>query len=98
MEKSLRVRAGQVHGVKKGSISASVEDAIRVWLREGTMEDHGDARLYVAVLGEKRVAEAPSLQELAYRLRLAGTDPRDVVIESLPGLPATRRMGLRTRR
>ena len=45
-----------------------------------------------------KVAEAPSLRELAQKLKMTGTDPRDVVIESLPPIRSTQRMGLRTRR
>ena len=98
LERMLRARAGQIHGAKRGSISASVEDAIRVWLVSAQTRDLGEKRFYVAMSGDKRVAEGQSLGELASKLKEAGIDSRDVTIESQPGLPATRRMGLRTRR
>ena len=41
LEKRLRIRAVEVYGGKKGSLTEALEDAIRVWLREG---ESGGAR------------------------------------------------------
>lgn len=35
LEKRLRLRAVEVYGGKKGSLTEALEDAIRLWLREG---------------------------------------------------------------
>ena len=59
----------------------------------------GKARreVYVAKKDGVKVAEAPTMRELAQRLKVAHTDPRDVLIESVPPPPPTVRMGLTTR-
>jgi len=97
LERKLRAKAGRLYGANKGTISASVEEALKAWLEGGKVEG-GERRLYVAKRDGTKVAEAPSLRELAQKLKTTGTDPRDVVIESLPPIRSTQRMGLRTRR
>jgi hypothetical protein len=96
LERKLRAKAGRLHGASKGTISLSVEEALRAWLGEGKAE-YAEPRLFVARRGGAKVAEAPTLMELARRLKIADIDPRDAMIESLPTIQDTRRMGLRTR-
>jgi hypothetical protein len=96
VERKLRAKAGRLYGASKGTISASVEDALRTWLGE-KKANGSEGRLFVARRDGAKVAEAPTLMELAQKLKMAHTDPRDVLIESLPPVQNTRRMGLRTR-
>ncbi|TLX97527.1 MAG: CopG family transcriptional regulator [Thaumarchaeota archaeon] len=96
LEKRLRVRVGQIYGAKRGSISASVEEAIRTWLlKVSTVKQ--EPRLFVAIKQNKRVAEAPNLAALSKKLAQLNVDPRDVIIETRPLPPLVVRMGLRTR-
>ena len=96
LERKLRAKAGRVHGAGRGTISASVEEALKLWLDE-PRAGNVDRRLYVAKRDGVKVAEASTLMELAKKLRSEDTDPRDVFIESLPPIEKTRHMGLRTR-
>jgi hypothetical protein len=96
LERTLRRKASLTRGLARGSISKSIEDAIRLWLATGSGEDTTPSRLFVAVKDGERVAEAETLEKLGRHLRDMGLDPREVVIESVPEGPRVERMGLRT--
>jgi len=96
LERKLRVRAGVIHGASRGALSASVEDALRVWLGEEKAPGVDD-RLYLARLNGAKIAEAKTLEELAEKLRSMNASPREVIIESLPPPETVTHMGLRTR-
>ncbi len=96
LEAQLRKRVGRVHGVTKGAISKSVEEAITLWLSEPSLTKHA-RRQFVALLDGKKVAEEGSLGALAKRLREHGIDPRSVEIRTVPPAPEVVRLGLRTR-
>ncbi len=96
LERKLRARVGQIHGAKRGSISASVEEAIRTWLLKASAVKQ-EPRLFVAIKQNKQVAEGHNLAALSKKLAQLKVDPRDVTIETRPPSPLSERMGLRTR-
>ena len=101
IEKSLRRRAAQLYGAKKGALSRAIEDAIRSWLSStpGTsVSTKEQGRIYRAFKGEKLIAEASTLEELANRLREKGESVRGLRIVREPAPVRERNLGLRTGR
>src|SRR5712692_4668910 len=96
LEKKLRVKVGQIHGAKRGSISACIEEAIRTWLLKASTPNQ-EPRLFVAIKQNKRVAEGHNLVSLSKKLAQLKIDPRDVTVEAHPIPPLSEKMGLRTR-
>jgi hypothetical protein len=88
----LRKRAAAT-GKKKGVISELVDAAITSYL--DNLESPTGSQTFTALKGERPVAEAASLQELASALRSKGVDPRTVRIVSSELLESTGHMGLR---
>jgi len=96
LERRLRERAAQLYGLTRGSLSRAVEDALTTWLRSGpSLNQQGHPLRYSAFRGGRSLLEAPSLRELARRLKKAGIDPRDVEIRSSAKPPSVERLGLR---
>lgn len=92
VEAILRRLAMELYGGRRGSISKVVEDAIRL-LAEKV---EGRIRIkYKAFKGDKLVAEAGSLRELAEELGAKGIDPREVVILRSPPPKLRYRLGPR---
>jgi len=76
VEEELRRVVREMYGAEKGNLSKFVEDAIRNYihsLRKGEI-------VYRAYKGDKLVAEAESLEELAKLLREKGVDVRGLRI------------------
>ncbi|MBI3022511.1 MAG: hypothetical protein HYY68_02140 [Thaumarchaeota archaeon] len=95
IERKLRKRAAELKGAARGTLSESVEEAIMLWLEQRNITERKD-RLYRASIGERKVAEAESLDELSSLLRKARVDPRDVIIQELPTASQEVRLGFRT--
>lgn len=96
LELALRKKAAQLYGARKGSLSKAVEEAIRVWL--ATSEDtKDDRRIYRAFRGDKLIAEARTLDELAEKLKKSGESIRGLRILREPAPKRERRLGLRVR-
>ena len=104
IEERLRRKVGREQGAARGTLSAGVEQALKLWLGDETNNPEtsqsraSSARSYIAknAKSEKVIAEAPSLEILATRIRELGMDPRSVIIESVPPPARIVRMGLRT--
>jgi len=92
LERRLRRRVGET-GAARGALSKGVEEALSQWLG-GVQEEQ---RSFVAKKGGKKLEEDASLAGLAEKLRRRNVDPRDVVVESIPGPSPVVRMGLRMR-
>ncbi len=92
VEEELRRVVREMYGAEKGNLSKFVEDAIRNYihsLRKGES-------VYRAYKGDKLIAEAESLEELAKLLREKGVDIRGLrVIRS--DLKKVARAGYRMR-
>jgi len=82
-------------GKKKGVISELVDAAIRKYLEE--LAAPIGRQTFTAFRGEKAVAQAKSLDELATALKSRGVDPRSVKILSSEPLEPVGRIGLRVR-
>ncbi len=108
IEEKLRRKVGRDKGAARGAISSSVEEALEVWLKkEPESERHAQEkgpfskiaqRSYIAMKAEnlnEPFAQADDIESLATKIRERGIDPRSVIIESVPPLPLTRKMGLR---
>jgi hypothetical protein len=95
LERKLRDRAAQIHGLTRGSLSRAVEDALTVWLSSAATTQQKTSMRYSAFRAGKSLLEAPSLKELAKGLKKAGVDPRDVEIRSSTKPPRTEKLGLR---
>lgn len=98
LEIRLRQKAGKTRGAGRGSLSASVEEALKLWLKTGTERStlRQEERVFTAIKNRKRIAKASSLDDLSKQLAKLGIDSRDVVIESNPPLPPKReRLGAR---
>ncbi len=93
VERALRRKAAQLYGAKRGALSKAIEEAVRAWL---SLEK--DNVIYKAFKGDKLIAEASTLDELAEKVRRKGMSVRGlrVIREPPPGLE--RRLGLRARR
>jgi len=94
IEKRLRQRAAHLYGLRRGSLSRAVEDALTSWLSSGPSVEEAQVR-YFAFLRGKSVLEAPSLRELARGLKKAEIDPRDIEIRATPRAPSVEKLGLR---
>jgi len=98
-ERALRRRAAQLYGARKGALSRAIEEAIRAWLASSPDKaSTREGRIYRAFKGERLVAEASTLEELADKLREMGESVRGLRIVREPAPPRERRLGLRTRR
>ncbi len=95
IERKLRKRAADVKGAARGTLSESVEEAIMLWLEQRDV-NRRNGRIYRASIGERKVAEAGSLDELSSILRKAGIAPRNVIIQELPTAEEEVRLGFRT--
>jgi hypothetical protein len=95
LERSLRRRAGEIHGAAKGAISRSVEEALKLWLSRPASST--SVRTYVGLWEGRRIAEGFDLKALAKELRAKGIDPREAEIRTEPSAASPTRMGLRTR-
>ncbi len=97
-ERALRKRAAQLYGARRGALSRAIEEAIRAWLSSPD-RDEGEGRwMYRAFRGDRMIAEASTLEELASILRQRGESVRGVRIVREPAPSRERRLGLRTRR
>ena len=80
-EDALRRMAYKIYGVKKGSISRALEEAITLWINSKEKTIFSNKRFY-AKKGKDIVAQATSLQELATKLNELHISPHDVLIFS----------------
>jgi hypothetical protein len=90
VERRLRERAADLYDLTRGSLSRAVEDALMIWFRSGSslIQQRPTVR-YFAFRGGKSLLEAPSLKELANRLKKAGIDPQDVEMRSADEPPSS---------
>lgn len=91
--KKLREVARRTGGPKKGAISELVDAALKAHLQE--IEARSVRQEFRASRGDRVVAKAGTLRELALLLEKRGISPRDVMIESSTPLPASTKTGLR---
>jgi hypothetical protein len=90
--KKLREVARRTGG-KKGAISELVGAALKEHLQE--VESRNRHQEFRAMRGNRVLAKAGSLRELASLLEKRGISPREVLIVSSSPLPASVRTGLR---
>ncbi len=76
VERELRKTVKDMFGTEKGALSKFIEDAIRNYIQLLKKAD----KIYRAYKGEKLIAEAKSLEELAEILRKRGIDIRGLRI------------------
>ncbi len=96
IERTLRRRAAQIYGAKKGTLSRAIEEAIKLWISSTSSE--GRKVIYRAFRGDELVAEASNLMDLADELRKEGEPVRGMRIVREPAPPEERQLGLRIRR
>jgi hypothetical protein len=98
LEQQLRRRVGRLKGAARGTISKSVEDAIRLWLSSTDSEEpQKHVVSYLALSNGRELAREDSLDALSRSLKEINIDPRDVIIVSEPAVKEKRKIGLRTR-
>jgi hypothetical protein len=98
LEERLRKKVGRLKGAAKGTLSESVEEAIRMWLSSPDSPESKNQRVfYLARRDGRELAREDSLDALSKRLKELHVDPRDVIIVSEPIVSEKRKMGLRTR-
>ncbi len=91
-------RQTQLYGARRGALSRALEEAIRAWLSSPYRDEGEGRRTYRAFRGDRLIAEASSLEELASILRRRGETIRGLRVVREPAPPRERRLGLRTRR
>ena len=84
------------YGGRKGALSGLIEETLRERLEE--LDAVQSAEVFSAVRGERFLAEAASLDDLAVKLEKMSVDPRSVRIISSKKLAPVVRAGLRGRR
>ena len=97
VEKTLRRLAQELYGGGRGSLSAVVEEAIRVYDELLKTRRRSEEVVYRAFKGERLVAEARSLEELAESLRKRNIDFRGLRVISSRGVRSVIRGGYRLR-
>lgn len=91
----LREAVKESYGLKKGSLSHFVEEAVNAMIDR--LETQRAPELFRAYAGEEALAEASNLEDLARKLREKSIEPRSVIIVSSHGLPLVARAGFRAR-
>jgi len=94
--RKLRRAIRERYGSRRGALSGLVEEAILQAL--GRFETPAPTERFRALKGDKVVAEADSLEQLASRLKDLKVDSRSVRIISLVPLAAVARAGFRARK
>lgn len=98
IEGELRRLVGELFGSRRGSLSACIEEALKLWIayKRGARSDAQGVG-FVALKDGKEVAKGGSLGELAERLKRIGVSPRTVEIVSSEPAKGIVRAGLRAR-
>lgn len=91
--KKLREAARKTGGPRKGAISELVDAALKEHLRD--VESRTSNEEFRAMEGDRALAKAGTLRELAAALEKRGINPREVLIVSSSPLPPSVRTGLR---
>ncbi len=84
------------YGSRRGALSGLVEEAVLEVL--GRLETPSPKERFRALKGDKVLAEADNLDQLALSLRKLNVDPRSVRILSSTYLAAVARAGFRARK
>lgn len=98
VERSLRKRAAQLYGARKGALSRAIEDAIRTWISTTSTEGREVEVVYRTFKGDELIAEASSLEDLAKKLKRRGESVRGLRILREPAPAQERHLGLKIRR
>ena len=88
----LRKAAERFYGSRRGGMSKIVENALRSYLAK--LEEEKDIK-YIALKEGKILAEAPTLSELADKLKALGVEPRGLRILRSSGIKGSIRGGYR---
>jgi Arc/MetJ-type ribon-helix-helix transcriptional regulator len=94
--RNLRRTVKERYGGRKGALSGLIREALEEHM--SSLEGFRPAARFKALEGDRQVAEAGSLDELASRLREDAVDPRAVRIVSTTPLRQVVRAGLRGKR
>lgn len=92
----LRRAVRERYGGKKGALSGLIEDSLRERLDE--LDTAPSPQSFKAIKGDRVIAEADSLDNLATRLEKMSVNPRSVRIVSSKKLAPIVRAGLRGRK
>ncbi|MFI5421272.1 MAG: ribbon-helix-helix domain-containing protein [Nitrososphaerales archaeon] len=92
----LRKMVREKYGNKKGALSGLIEESVREKL--DAVEMPQSSEIFEAVKGDRVIADADALDNLASKLKKMNVDPRSVRIISSKKLAPIARTGLRGRR